>query len=98
MIAQQARMQSKEQGKVKAYEIMDVTPQEVVNLLQTLQVNCLIHGHTHRPSIHTLRLQSPINGRLDAQRIVLGSWDTQGWVLELGADGFELKHFPHLSD
>jgi UDP-2,3-diacylglucosamine hydrolase len=96
MIAQQARMQSKEQGKVKSYEIMDVTPQEVVNLLQTLQVNCLIHGHTHRPSIHTLRLQSPINGRLDAQRIVLGSWDTKGWVLELGADGFDLKHFPHL--
>ncbi len=96
MIAQQARMQSKEQSKTKASEIMDVTPQEVLNLLQTLQVNCLIHGHTHRPSIHTLRLQAPINGRLDAQRIVLGSWDTKGWVLELGADGFDLKHFPHL--
>lgn len=96
MIAQQARMQSKEQSKTKATEIMDVTPQEVLNLLQTLQVNCLIHGHTHRPSIHTLRLQEAINGRLDAQRIVLGSWDTQGWVLELGADGFDLKHFPHL--
>lgn len=96
MIAQQARMQSKEHGKAKASEIMDVTPQEVLNLLQTLQVNCLVHGHTHRPSIHTLRLQEPINDRLDAQRIVLGSWDTKGWVLELGADGFDLKHFPHL--
>ncbi len=96
MIAQQARMQSQEQSKTKASEIMDVTPQEVLNLLQTLQVNCLIHGHTHRPSIHTLRLQAPINGRLDAQRIVLGSWDTKGWVLELDGNGFDLKHFPHL--
>jgi UDP-2,3-diacylglucosamine hydrolase len=96
MIAQQARTQSREQGKTKASEIMDVTPQEVLNLLQTLQVNCLIHGHTHRPSIHTLRLQDAINGRLEAQRIVLGSWDTKGWALELGANGFDLKHFPHL--
>jgi UDP-2,3-diacylglucosamine hydrolase len=97
MIAQQARMQSKEQSKNKASEIMDVTPQEVLNLLQTLQVNCLIHGHTHRPSIHTLRLQEPINNCVDAQRIVLGSWDTQGWALELDAEGFDLKHFPHLT-
>jgi UDP-2,3-diacylglucosamine hydrolase len=67
----------------------------VLNLLHELQVNCLIHGHTHRPSIHTIRLQEPINDRFEAQRIVLGSWDSKGWVLELGDEGFDLKHFPH---
>lgn len=95
MIAQQARMQSKEHSSLKPSDIMDVTPQEVLNLLHELQVNCLIHGHTHRPSIHTIRLQEPINDRFEAQRIVLGSWDSKGWVLELGDEGFDLKHFPH---
>jgi len=95
MIAQQARMQSKEHSSHKPSDIMDVTPHEVLNLLYHLQVNCLVHGHTHRPAVHTIRLQEPISGKLEAQRIVLGSWDHQGWALELGDDGFDLKHFPH---
>ena len=97
MIAQQARMQSKEQSSHKPSDIMDVTQQEVLNLLHELQVNCLVHGHTHRPSVHTIRLQEPINDKLEAQRIVLGSWDNKGWALELGEEGFDLKHFPHSS-
>jgi len=95
MIAQQARMQSKEHSSHKPSDIMDVTPHEVLHLLHDLQVNCLVHGHTHRPAVHTIRLQEPINGKLEAQRIVLGSWDNQGWVLELDDAGFDLKHFPH---
>lgn len=97
MIAQQARMQSKEHSSHKPSDIMDVTPQEVLNLLHELQVNCLVHGHTHRPAVHTIRLQEPINDKVEAQRIVLGSWDNQGWALELGEHGFDLKHFPHLT-
>lgn len=96
MIAQQARMQSKEQTSLKASDIMDVTSQEVLNALQEHQVNHLIHGHTHRPAVHTIRLQSPINGSEEAVRIVLGSWDKKGWALEFKDDGFDLKHFPLL--
>jgi UDP-2,3-diacylglucosamine hydrolase len=95
MIAQQARQQSKEQSSHKASDIMDVTHQEVLNLFYKSQVNYIIHGHTHRPAVHTLRLQEPINGLLEAHRIVLGSWDSNGWVLEFSDDGFDLKHFPH---
>lgn len=95
MIAQQTRQQSKEKSSHKASDIMDVTPQEVLDVLHEKQVNILVHGHTHRPSVHTIRLQEPINGRLEALRIVLGSWDSKGWALEFSKDGYDLKHFPH---
>ncbi|MDP1932124.1 MAG: UDP-2,3-diacylglucosamine diphosphatase [Gammaproteobacteria bacterium] len=94
MIAQQARQQSKEHNSNKASDIMDVTHQEVLNLLHEKQVNTLVHGHTHRPAVHTIRLQDPINGHNEAVRIVLGSWDSKGWVLEFTEAGFDLKYFP----
>lgn len=94
MIAQQARQQSKEANSNKASDIMDVTHQEVINLLHELQVNIMVHGHTHRPAVHTIRLQQPINSSAEAQRLVLGSWDQKGWVLEASDDGFNLRHFP----
>jgi UDP-2,3-diacylglucosamine hydrolase len=93
MIAQQARQQSNEQNSHKASDIMDVTPQEVIKLMQQEKVNYLIHGHTHRPSVHTIRLPEPINGEKEAYRLVLGSWDNKGWALEFSDTGFELKHF-----
>jgi len=95
MIAQQTRQQSKEQSSHKASDIMDVTPQEVLDVLYDKQVNMLVHGHTHRPSVHTIRLQEPIEGQNEALRIVLGSWDSKGWALEFSTQGYELKHFPH---
>lgn len=95
MVAQQTRQQSKEQSSHKASDIMDVTPQEVLDVLYERQANILVHGHTHRPSVHTIRLQEPINDQQEALRIVLGSWDSQGWALEFSKQGYELKHFPH---
>ncbi|MDX1489790.1 MAG: UDP-2,3-diacylglucosamine diphosphatase [Pseudohongiellaceae bacterium] len=97
MIAQQARQQSNEHNSHKASDIMDVTPSEVTKLLQKQQVNYLIHGHTHRPSVHTIRLPEPINGKNEAYRLVLGSWDDKGWVIEFNDEGFDLKHFAHCS-
>lgn len=96
MIAQQARQQSSEHTSNKASDIMDVTPSEVIKLLQHEQANYVIHGHTHRPSVHTIRLPKPINGENEAFRLVLGSWDNKGWVLEFNDAGFELKHFEHV--
>jgi UDP-2,3-diacylglucosamine hydrolase len=95
MVAQQLRQQSQEANSQKASDIMDVTHQEVINLLESLQVNLLIHGHTHRPGIHTIRLQEPINGKDEAVRIVLGSWDQKAWVLEFRPDDYELRPLPH---
>ncbi len=95
MIAQQTRAQSKEKSRMKASEIMDVTSQEVIEQMSLHQVNFLIHGHTHRPAVHTHRLKAPLNGKMEAVRIVLGSWDSKGWALEISASGYDLKHFPH---
>ena len=50
---------------------MDVNQQQVVETMTKYRVNTLIHGHTHRPAIHKLTINDD-----DAQRIVLGSWDS----------------------
>ncbi len=47
----------------------------------------MIHGHTHRPGVHTYELDGST-----CTRIVLGDWYDQGSVLRLDEDGtFELK-------
>jgi UDP-2,3-diacylglucosamine hydrolase len=69
-----------------AAEIMDVSPAEVVETLRRAGVRTLVHGHTHRPAIHTLQVDGE-----PARRIVLGDWYTQGSVLEWRDDGVELR-------
>lgn len=95
MVAQQLRQKSQEANSQKASDIMDVTHQEVVTLMESLKVNILVHGHTHRPGIHTIRLHAPIDGSDEAVRIVLGSWDQKAWVLEFSPEGYDLKPFAH---
>jgi UDP-2,3-diacylglucosamine hydrolase len=70
---------------MKNTDIMDVTPQEVVNQLERFNSQLMIHGHTHRPAIHSLQA----NGQ-DAQRIVLGDWYQQGAWLKVTPDKIEL--------
>jgi UDP-2,3-diacylglucosamine hydrolase len=69
-----------------APSIMDVTPDEVVNAMRRTGVKTLVHGHTHRPAIHSLQ----VDGQ-PARRIVLGDWYTQGSVLEWRDDGVDLR-------
>jgi UDP-2,3-diacylglucosamine hydrolase len=72
-----------------AAEIMDVTPDEVVSAMRQEGVRTMVHGHTHRPAIHSLQ----VDGQA-ARRIVLGDWYTQGSVLEWRDDGVELRTLP----
>lgn len=65
---------AKNQGKEEF--IMDVTPEEVVKVMEEHGVQRLIHGHTHRPAEHQLEA----NGK-PARRIVLGDWDKHAWWL-----------------
>ena len=60
----------------KSMEIMDVTRDAVDALMREWKSNLLIHGHTHRPAIHTFELDG---GR--AQRMVLGDWDSKKNIL-----------------
>jgi UDP-2,3-diacylglucosamine hydrolase len=69
MIASMWRMQSKAMNSNKPENIMDVTPEDVVNVMQTAGVTTLLHGHTHRPDIHALEVAGQA-----ARRIVLGDW------------------------
>jgi UDP-2,3-diacylglucosamine hydrolase len=70
-------------------EIMDVNAQAVSAAIRHAAVTTLVHGHTHRPAIHTLE----VDGR-NARRIVLGDWHAQGSVLEWREDGVDLRALP----
>jgi UDP-2,3-diacylglucosamine hydrolase len=77
--AQQLRAISMAKNKGKKEEIMDVTPEEVLKIMNEHQVKKMIHGHTHRPSRHNIQL---LNGA-DGERVVLGDWDKSIWYLEV---------------
>ena len=89
-IARSLREQSRSMNSLKAEDIMDVTPAEVLQVMAAHGVQTLIHGHTHRPASHTLT----VNGAA-ARRIVLGDWGACGWCFRAtsGAAG-ELLHWP----
>ena len=70
---------------------MDVTPEAVTEMLKTHQVTVLLHGHTHRPTIHDLEM----NGQA-AKRIVLGDWQEETGSAVIGiADetGIHLENY-----
>ena len=58
---------------------------------QRYGVDCIIHGHTHRPAVHEMQ----IDGK-PAVRIVLGDWYEQGSVLRWDERGFELAQLSRL--
>lgn len=88
-LARKLRKESRAQTRMKASEIVDVTPAEVEKIMRDKGVRILIHGHTHRPAVHELE----IDGR-PARRIVLGDWDSQGWALEADEQGLRQAPFP----
>ncbi len=87
-LARKLRNESRAQTRMKASEIVDVTPQEVIKVMAAHGVRTLIHGHTHRPAVHNLE----VNGQ-PARRIVLGDWDHQGWALQVDETGFNQAPF-----
>lgn len=87
-LARKLRSESRAQTRMKASDIVDVTPEEVPRVMRQHGVSTLIHGHTHRPAVHGVQI-----GDLPARRIVLGDWDAQGWVLQVDEHGFDLAPF-----
>ena len=94
-LAKSLRMQSGDANAGKAEDIMDVTQEEVVALMQRHGVSTMIHGHTHRPKVHDLTVED-----VPAKRFVLGDWDSEhGWdiVIESSKDRHAepvLRQFP----
>lgn len=85
-IVENLRKTSISETSAKQEAIMDVNPHAIEQLFTEHKARYLIHGHTHRPAIHSLTI--------DAQqytRIVLGDWYDHGSVLSIqpsNTDGF----------
>lgn len=88
-IAEEARRQSLEQTLNLDMNIMDVNQDAVKNIIIRHGVDILLHGHTHRPDVHTVDL-----GGRKAKRIVLGDWYTQGSVVRWNMRGPKLEALP----
>ena len=67
-------------------DITDVSADTVEMMFARYGIDRLIHGHTHRPAIHSAVVYGTA-----CTRIVLGDWYEQGSVLRVDADGFELS-------
>jgi len=82
------RVRSRSQQSLagKPEYITDVNSRAVAEAMRSHQTSLLIHGHTHRPAVHTFDLDWQ-----PATRIVLSDWYEQGSVLEFSDRGFDLK-------
>ena len=85
--AEKMRGMSAEHKSEISDEIMDVNTDAVVQLFEKHQVTRMIHGHTHRPAIH-----SHTTNTGTAERIVLGDWYTQSSFLLHDKNGFSLSN------
>jgi len=84
--AEQARADSKAHGDNISETIVDVNQDAIESAFRDAGVQLMLHGHTHRPKIHELK----INGQ-PARRIVLGDWYEQGSVVRWDETGPELS-------
>lgn len=86
-LAGRLRETSRQATGQKAAEIMDVNWAEVERVMRLHNVQHLIHGHTHRPALHSWTLDGQ-----PARRAVLGDWqDEQGSVLCCDELGWRLE-------
>lgn len=71
------RNRSREHNGEKSYDIMDVTPDAIAQVFSEQASTVMIHGHTHRPAVHTAG---------DTLRYVLPDWECDttpqrgGWI------------------
>lgn len=80
-IARDLREKSRAMTRSKDPEIMDVSEAAVHEALRKVGVRRLIHGHTHRPAMHRLRVDGA-----PCERWVLPDWYGTGGYLEI-SDG-----------
>ena len=85
-VAVELRNASIDAGEFKSGEVMDVNHDAVTRVMDDHGVRLLIHGHTHRQAVHRFA----VDGQ-PASRIVLGSWGTDGNLLEYSPEGFRFE-------
>jgi len=89
-LAEAARRGSQAHTERQEEQIMDVHPDAVLEAFRVSGTTLMIHGHTHRPAVHTLQTDAG-----PAKRIVLGDWYGNGSYLVLYPDGqYEIIALP----
>lgn len=86
-VARQYRDESRSRSQNKSLEIMDVNSDAVLTAMREHNVTQLIHGHTHRPAIHEIKVDDQA-----AKRIVLGDWYSQNSSLHCDKQGCRLSN------
>lgn len=81
-IARFLRNLSYRQAAKNNFNFIDANLDEIKCLMMTHQADLLIHGHTHRPSIHYFKIKEK-----ELRRVVLSDWDTAGNVFVYSQDG-----------
>lgn len=85
-ISDKIKAKSKQQKQNKQAQIMDVNPAAVRQVMQQYNASLLLHGHTHRPAIHTLQASQNISN----YRIVLGDWQPDASYIEITPEKIRL--------
>jgi UDP-2,3-diacylglucosamine hydrolase len=87
LIARWYRFRSHFHKRKKTLEIMDVNQDTVMKVMRAHGCLRLIHGHTHRPAVHSFEL----NGA-PAQRFVLAAWNKHnGEILCWDDNGYHIE-------
>lgn len=81
-IARQYRTDSRDAQTEKDPLILDVNAEAVRQAFRASGARRMIHGHTHRPALHRLRVDG-----IDRQRWVLPDWSAGGGYLRCDARG-----------
>ncbi|HEY7929175.1 MAG TPA: UDP-2,3-diacylglucosamine diphosphatase [Steroidobacteraceae bacterium] len=84
-LAARARSRSRRHMASIGDDITDVDEEAVLAAMRACGVRSLVHGHTHRPAVHELRLDGE-----RARRIVLGAWHESGSCLSWDERGPQL--------
>ena len=84
-IAAQWRAKSMAANANKPENILDVTGEAVEKAFAEFNVSRMIHGHTHRPGVHS---------HPQGKRLVLGDWHDRGWYISTAGDELSLNEFP----
>ncbi|MDR2239314.1 MAG: UDP-2,3-diacylglucosamine diphosphatase [Zoogloeaceae bacterium] len=83
------RLQSETEKRGKPMAIMDANPAAAAEMLAAYGCKRLIHGHTHRPAWHDIK----VDGQ-PRERWVLPDWHESGGYLACDAAGCRLLNWP----
>ncbi len=88
LLAESLRKDTQQAVESKSLSIMDVNTDTVTTSFANHKVKLMIHGHTHRPAIHTHCIKGE-----DCRRFVLGDWQTHGYEIVLDNKSLQLVKF-----